>query len=85
MKTQKGMSLAALFFLEAKMYRVGPKPVLEMAKNPESQLFLRLEAMAPRERISIHPGRLLVAVYNDNWRAYLLLMSPYLHELPCIC
>lgn len=66
--TQKGPSLAGLFFLHDRTYAIGPgKGGPEAKMNTENQLFQKLDTMAPREHISIQPGKMMVAVYNDNW------------------
>lgn len=66
--TQKGPSLAGLFFLHDRTYAIAPgKGGPEAKMNAENQLFHKLDTMAPREHISIQPGKMMVAVYNDNW------------------
>lgn len=66
--THRGMSLAGLFFSETKTYIIGPKKGGPEAKlNAENQLFQRLDTMLPREHIKVQPGKLVFAVYNDNW------------------
>ena len=64
---KQGMSLASVFCMSDRMYQVGHKPLLEVASNPEAQLFLRLESLVPREQLHVKPGRLVIAMYGDNW------------------
>lgn len=67
-KSKKGWQVAGLYMFPWQTCSIGPKPsALETANNPEAQLFQHLESMQPREAIVVHPGRLLVAVYGDNW------------------
>lgn len=57
-----------MYFLPHATYSVGPKvSPMEIQEDPESALFRRLTNMRPREMLPIKPGRILVAVYGDNW------------------
>ena len=69
MPTHQGPSLAGLYFMHTRTYHLGPKLSRGDAikLSPESQTFQRLDSLAPREHIAIRPGKLLFAVYNDNW------------------
>lgn len=67
-KTAKGMQMAGLYFLPFETMSVGPRPSpLEVAEDPEAVLFRRLEGLRERDTASLTPGRLLIAVYGDNW------------------
>ena len=47
---------------------MGPKPsALETGSDPEAMLFKRLDSMQARDHVQLRPGRILVAVYGDNW------------------
>ena len=49
---------------------MGPKPsALETGSDPEAMLFKRLDSMQARDHVQLRPGRILVAVYGDNWSA----------------
>jgi len=69
MPTHRGPSLAGLFFTQDKTYQLGPKLSRGDAikLSPESATFQRLDSLVPREHIDVRPGKLLLAVYNDNW------------------
>lgn len=67
-KSKKGSQMAGLYIFPWQTCSIGPKPsALETANNPEAVLFQHLESLQPREQIHVHPGRILVAVYGDNW------------------
>ena len=75
MKQKGSVQVAGLYCLRCPTHSVGPKlSALETAENPEAQLFKRLDSLAQRETLMLHPGRLLVAIYGDNW--YVQLASP---------
>lgn len=60
--------MAGLYFFPFLTCRMGPKPsALETGSDPEVMLFKRLDSMQPREHVQLRPGRILVAVYGDNW------------------
>ncbi len=61
--------MAGLFFTQDRTYHLGAKPRRGDAikQTPESLIFQRLDSLAPREHIDVRPGKLLLAVYNDNW------------------
>jgi len=67
--THSGPSMAGLFFTQDRTYHLGSKPSRGDAikQTPESLIFQRLDSLAPREHIDVRPGKLLLAVYNDNW------------------
>ena len=47
---------------------MGPKPsALETGSDPEAALFKRLDSLQARDHVPLRPGRILVAVYGDNW------------------
>lgn len=65
-----GSSFAALFLSSDRTYVIQPAAGGPEAKaNVENQLFQRLDTMFPREHVRVRPGKILVAVYNDNWSA----------------
>lgn len=67
-KTKKGMQMAGLYFFPFLTCRMGPKPsALETGSDPEAMLFKRLDSMQARDHVQLRPGRILVAVYGDNW------------------
>eukprot|EP00891_Asterochloris_glomerata_P001879 jgi/Astpho2/1879/e_gw1.00038.140.1_t len=68
-KAKKHTHVAGLFFLPFATYSVGPKPSpLETADGgPEAVLFKRLQGLRQREQVSLKPGRIMVAVYGDNY------------------
>ena len=68
-QVKKNIQIAGLYFLQCETYHIGPKPSpLDTADYPENLLFRRLDSMAPREKpLELKPGRLLLAVYGDNW------------------
>jgi len=69
-KTKKGMQMAGLYFFPFLTCRMGPKPsALETGSDPEAMLFKRLDSMQARDHVQLRPGRILVAVYGDNWSA----------------
>lgn len=67
-KTKNGVQMAGLYFFPFLTCRMGPKPsTLASASDPESMLFNRLEGLQARDHVPVRPGRILVAVYGDNW------------------
>ena len=74
----KKQTVAGLYFLHCKTCEVGPPPsVIDLNGVPEAALFRRLDRLAEREAPNIKPGKLLIAVYGDNWCAF----APWL-DLP---
>ena len=72
----KKQTVAGLYFLHIKTCDVGPVPsVMELGGVPEAALFRRLDKLKEREVPNIKPGRLLLAVYGDNWYAPHLLVA----------
>ncbi len=62
--------MAGLYFFPFLTCRMGPKPsALETGSDPEAMLFKRLDSMQARDHVQLRPGRILVAVYGDNWSA----------------
>ncbi|BDA43789.1 probable chaperone protein DnaJ at N-terminal half [Coccomyxa sp. Obi] len=68
-RVRKNTQIAGLYFLQCETYHIGPRPSpLDTADYPENILFKRLESMQPREKpLTLRPGKLLLAVYGDNW------------------
>ena len=67
-KTKKGTQMAGLYFFPFLTCRMGPKPsALETRSDPEAALFKRLDSLQARDHVQLRPGRILVAVYGDNW------------------
>ncbi|CAL8468257.1 g7796 [Coccomyxa elongata] len=68
-RVRKNTQIAGLYFLQCDTYHIGPRPSpLDTADYPENILFKRLESMQPREKpLTLRPGKLLLAVYGDNW------------------
>ena len=61
-------SLCTVLSLPFPTYSLGPGPDADETRRcPESALFGRLRSLHPRERISLRPGRLAVAVVDTNW------------------
>jgi hypothetical protein len=93
-QVRKATQIAGLYFLRCETFAIGPKPSpLETADFPENVLFRRLDSMQPREKpvSELRPGRLLVAVYGDNWCGALLAaavgkacMSCDMHSSLCL-
>lgn len=73
----KKQTVSGLYFLHCKTCEVGPAPsVMDLGGVPEAALFRRLDKLAEREAPNIKPGKLLIAVYGDNWCA---------PSIPCCC
>ena len=67
-KSKKGVHMTGLYFFPFMTCRMGPKAsALETASDPEARLFNRLEGLQARDHVHLRPGRILVAVYGDNW------------------
>ena len=67
-KQKNNVQVAGVYCLRCTTHHVGPRlTTLETADNPEAQLFRRLDSMTLREPLHLQPGRLLLAVYGDNW------------------
>lgn len=67
-KQKNNVQVAGLYCLRCPTHRVGPRlSTLETANHPEAQLFRRLDSLTQREPLTLQPGRLLLAVYGDNW------------------
>ncbi|GAB4822747.1 hypothetical protein N2152v2_009793 [Parachlorella kessleri] len=59
---------AGLYFIGFDTYTVGPKlSSLETVNDPESALFKRLDTFKRREQLHVRPGKLVIAVYGDNY------------------
>ena len=60
--------MAGLYFFPFLTCHMGPKPsVMDTSKDPEAILFKRLDGLQAREHVQLRPGKVLVAVYGDNW------------------
>ena len=69
-KQKNNVQVAGAYCLTCPTHRVGSKlSTLETADHPEAQLFRRLDSLSQREPLLLRPGRLLLAVYGDNWCA----------------
>lgn len=64
----KKTSIAGLYFFNFDTYTIPPKLL-----NPEhldeldATLFKKLENMKQRETVKLRPGKIVIAVYGDNW------------------